>query len=247
MSGIQFDLNRLMTLVGKAEKAVPALHTEGGRSKVAFLPIGTHKLRIFYDPTGEMYRSVVTHKIGKIHTLCPDWLREQGHSGVPECRICELAREIDDWKLSPSRRFYTLIYAHLYETNNPSEWWQPNHSYVVVGKNRMKTTINSLLKTFASSSPDYILDMVNPNRSGGITTVEVTGGIQGTVTFTPLPGDTKPPIEVGDWWKPLSDGYIPRDFNLEVYQEVLAEAVKIHQGYLQTSSLEKEPGVHDPP
>lgn len=216
---IQFNPNKLKSIIDRSKQEAKK---SGGNSdfvKMAFLPEGNHKIRLFFDPTGELYRTAVTHKspIGQI--LCPDYLAEKDPSGTyPECDFCKAAEEQDDWKLN--RRFNVMAYGQLIHTDVPGEYWEAGNVYCIVGNTRFKKAIDAFISSLYEDSQEYLMTLFDPQINGGYLSVTVTRGTQGSVGITIIPGksvDAVPNIE--SWWKPLNEVWISDQFNADRYKE----------------------------
>ncbi|QIG72059.1 hypothetical protein EVB95_225 [Rhizobium phage RHph_TM2_3B] len=255
MQKISFNIDKLQSIIGAAKASA----NSGQRrefTNTAFLPDGTHKMRFFLGPDNELFRDVKMYQFkGKktlspqvlnreneknpewpkiVQAMKPEW-KEQEVTKIPlEDTIDKAAKEINNWKSGLSLKGRTMVYAKVYATNKEDQYWKPDNVYAVIGKKKLKDAILAMLESLAADSPDYIISMLNPSLSGGMVTVNVTGGTQGAVTITPIPGSTKDPIltldETGkgpEWWRPLDEVFIGKDFNLKAWEEAEAEAQKI--------------------
>jgi hypothetical protein len=197
--------------------------------KVAFLPEGQHKIRFFFDPEGELYREVVGHQVNKRVIHCLDHFAEQNPNKMyPPCDFCRFAQETNDWRLQQNLRY--LVYGYLHETNRENQYWQAGHAYVMVGTYRMWCAVGKMLKTLAKQeASDYLVMMLNPGLQGPLTSVDVEKGLQGYVSINPVPGRTIPALELGAWYRPLADCWLPQEPDMEEYQHVLAAYCKNNQ------------------
>jgi len=230
-----FDLQKA---IKKAREGVKSFSAEE-YVKIAFIKPGKHKIRFFHDPDGDIFRYVMSHQFpGRKKTHCPNYLREQNPSltDLPGCEICKLADEIDNWRSKLGRRYSAMIYGHLYETNSADEYWQPGTTYIVVGSGKLRDAVLAFLEGLVSDASDYIQAMLNPNVNGGVVSVEVTGGTQGAINLSAIPGVTKPPIELGSWYKPLAESWISKEFSQSDYQEALEAAKARAKEFLESTS-----------
>jgi hypothetical protein len=232
MSLHDFDLNAALT---KARQGIVTYTPDPSRSAIAYLPDGRHKLRLFVDPNGELIRSFMVHTVNKKRTLCPNYIKEQDlekYKDLPECEICKLASYANDWKSGLSRRMNIMVYAHLYDTNSPSDYWQSGNTYALITRPKFRDAFIGFLEGLATDAVDYLTAMLNPSVSGGICNVEQSSGAQGAVHISSIPGVIKGPIELGDWYKPYNEVYISSDFDTASYLECLEQAKLVHADFM---------------
>jgi hypothetical protein len=111
----------------------------------------------------------------------------------------------------------------------------------------MRDSVLSFLEGLAADALDYITMMLNPKSNGGICNVDVTGGTQGQIQVSAIPGVVKGPVDLGDWYKPLNEVWVPAKFDLASYMEVLAAAKVIAEEALANKPSEpSEPSEGSP-
>jgi hypothetical protein len=211
-------------------------------------------MRFFLDPNEELFRELRIRQfkgkkclenasLNRENAKNPDWAafvqsqkpewKEQGLTQLPEGNIAAYAKEINSWKSGLDLKYRVMVYAKLYSSTKEDQYWKADTVYAVIGKSKLKSALLSMLESLASDSPEYIVQMLNPTVAGGWVTVTVTGGTQGTVTITPIPGSAKDPIielkdgKGPDWWRPLDEVFVKKEFNLKAWEDVEAEAEKI--------------------
>ena len=140
----------------------------------AYLPGGEHVLRPASDPTGELVRRVPVHRKGwRGRTHCPDALRRTGPPDhYPECAICKLATEYDDWRLRVEE--VALMYGHLYMTEQLSRFWKPGQTSVVVMRAKLAETIRAHLAVWLETQPEPVWAMLIPSVPGPALRLRVT-------------------------------------------------------------------------
>lgn len=116
MSKIEFNASKLKDIIDRSKaEASKRSNNSSSNVSIAFLPEGKHKIRLFFDKAGDLYRTAVTHKGPKGQVLCPDYLAERDTSReYPECEFCKQAEIQDDWKLN--RRFNIMTFGQLIHT-----------------------------------------------------------------------------------------------------------------------------------
>jgi hypothetical protein len=190
---------------------------------VGFPPQGQHVIRWFVDPEGEYRREVKVHHVGsRLRTHCPDFLRSQHpQADYPTCAICRLARQRHAWKLEA--KFIYMHYGLLLETDNVQKYWQPGQSYVIAGRLPLKRALDGLVQILLDKKTEAVEALFNPHIPGYATRVSVRQGTQGSpVTIRPLFNKLLPPMELGDWYIPLAEYWLPEACSLDDYEAVLA-------------------------
>lgn len=193
-----------------------------------------------------------------VQSYNPEW-RAQNLKELPECEICKLAESTDNWRLGISPKYYYMIYMVLYETSNADDYWVPKSTtgnlYAVMGNSKTKNTLMEVSKDISTSNPDYILKTLNPELEGGLLTMTVVRGTQGTVNISFVPGKTKPALfhsddslntteerEVKEQWRPLSELYISSEFNYNDYKD----AVELTKKVLEADNLKSKKKTESP-
>ena len=214
-----WSLDKVRDIIQKNQK--PNFEEQNG-PKVAFLPEGIHKIRWFFDPNGELFRESMSNRIGRTRFMCPDFAARQDRIGTyPECAICKHQKEKEEWR--GRCRYNCMVYGHLYETKSPSEYWQPDSTYVILGNSKLRNALLETLENLVDDGSDMLMGMLTPTVKGFISNTNVTRGTAGGVSIQVL---TKmvDPIELGDWYVPLSEvSYIPSVFDMETYEAAAEE------------------------
>ena len=214
-----WSLDKVRDIIQKSQK--PNFEEQNG-PKVAFLPEGIHKIRWFFDPTGELFRESMSNRVGRTRFMCPDFAARQDRLGnYPECAICKHQKEKEEWR--GRCRYNCMVYGHLYETKNPSEYWQPDTTYVILGNSKLRNALIETLENLVDDGADMLMGMLTPTVKGFISNTNVTRGTAGGVSVQVL---TKmvDPIELGDWYIPLSEvTYVPSVFDSETYEAAVEE------------------------
>lgn len=237
MAKIEFNASKLKAIIDKSkEESAKRSNNESSGARIAFLPEGKHKIRLFFDTTGELYRTAVTHKGPEGQVLCPDYLSEKDSSReYPECAFCRAAEEQDDWRLN--RRFNIMTFGQLIQTDSPGDYWEAGNVYCIVGNTKYRKAIDSFLSSLFEDSSEYLMTLFDPQINGGYLSIDVTKGTQGSIAITVIPGKSAEAIPTEDWWKPLSEVWISPNFNDEKYASN-AEAFLKENG---NSSSEAQP------
>lgn len=217
MAKIEFNASKLKAIIDKSkEESAKRSNNDSSGARIAFLPEGKHKIRLFFDTTGELYRTAVTHKGPEGQVLCPDYLSEKDSSReYPECVFCRAAEEQDDWRLN--RRFNIMTFGQLIQTDSPGDYWEAGNVYCIVGNTKYRKAIDSFLSSLFEDSSEYLMTLFDPQINGGYLSIDVTKGTQGSIAITVIPGKSAEAIPTEDWWKPLSEVWISPTFNDEKY------------------------------
>lgn len=190
---------------------------------VAYIPEGRHTIRWFFDPTGALFREVMIGRVGKKRFVCPDFLsRVDKTSGIdyPPCEIDAIAKERDTWK--DKCRYHCLAYGYVYDTKNANEYWKAGAPCVIIGNSYLKRALLEMLENLQENGMDMLLAMLTPQVRGFFSSVSVTKGQQGNIAIQVLAKSVEP-IELGEWYRPLSDVYINREFDEKTYNEAVSE------------------------
>jgi hypothetical protein len=214
-----FSLDKLRDIIAKNQK--PEREDRSGPS-IAFLPEGVHKIRWFFDPEGELYREAMAGRIGRAKFMCPNFAARTDRVGTyPECAICKHQNDVEQYK--HKCRYNCMVYGYLYETKSPSEYWQPDNAYVILGNSKLRKALVEMLENLVDDGADMLMGMLTPTVKGYISSTNVTRGTQGGVAIQVL---TKmaDPIPLDDWYVPLTQvSYMPGEFDSEVYDAAVTE------------------------
>ena len=182
---------------------------------IAFLPEGQHKIRWFFDPEGTVYREVMTNRQDKTRFHCPNFLSNRDKDlKLPECEACARADATDDWRVRC--RYNCMIYGYLYDTKSSNKYWEPGKPYVILGNSKLRRSIVEMMEALIEEEESLLMSMITPQVPGCVANVNVTRGAQGSVNIQVLP-KTVDPIEIGDWYQPLHQVWIPEGFDQEAY------------------------------
>ena len=78
----------------------------------------------------------------------------------------------------------TLLYGHLYTTQQPSPFWKPGQTYVLVMKTTLAETIRAHLDTWLETQPEAVCAMLNPHVPGPALALSVTQRPQWSLTLS---------------------------------------------------------------
>ena len=216
-----YTLDRVRAILAASRQHVSPVDATGGPPD-AYLPGGEHVLRPVLDPNGELVRHLLVHRKGwKRRTLCPDELRRTEPSGhYPACAICQLAPAYDDGRMRVEE--VTLMYGHLYTTEQLSPFWKPHQTYLVVMWTELAESIRAHLTLWLGTQPEPVCAMLNPYAPGPALRLRVTQRPQRSVSVA-LTAETFSPIALGDGYRPLTACWIGPEFNVADYQHTHAE------------------------
>lgn len=192
---------------------------------VAFFPEGTHIIRWFFDPTGLIFREAVAGRVGKKRFICPDFMFKNDKTSGRTYPVCELDRIAKEQNIRKGKcRYYCMIYGYVYKTDAENDYWKPNRAYVIIGNRFLSKGLEAMINNLKDVGLDMLTTMLTPTSKGFFSTVTATDiqSAQGQVSIQVLPTAVDP-IDLGDWYIPLSEVYIPKEFDEEVYQEALRE------------------------
>lgn len=214
-----FTLDNLRKIIDDNKK--PDRELNNG-PQIAFLPEGVHKIRWFFDPTGALFREGMAGKVGRTRFMCPDFAARTDRIGkYPECAICKHQASINQFK--NKCRYNCMAYGYLYETKNPSEYWQPNNAYVILGNSKLRKALLEMLDNLIDDGADMLMGMLTPTVKGFVSSTSVTRGTQGGVAIQVLTRQVEP-ISLDEWFIPLHDvTYMPNSFDPEVYDAAVEE------------------------
>ena len=215
-----FNSDRINKIIDENQKGS---NEERSGPTVAFIPEGRHTIRWFFDPNADLFREVMIGRVGKKRFVCPDFLARRDKTNTttyPVCHLDELAKERDDWRAKC--RYQCMVYGFLYDTKNPGEYWTAGKPYVILGNSFLRRALVEMLENLRENGMDMLLAMLTPTASGFFSSVGVTKGQQGNVSIQVLTKKVDP-IDLGDWYVPLSDVYISNTFDNKVYEEAVAE------------------------
>jgi hypothetical protein len=175
-----------------------------------------------FDPTGALMRHATVHTRGwQWRTLCPDALRRTDPSGhYPACAICQCATEREDWRMRVQEM--TLLYGHLYTTAQPSPFWQPEQTYLVVMRTQFAEMIQAWLSTWLWTEPEPVCALLNPYSPGPALRLRVAQPQQ-ELPSVELTAETFSPLALGAWYRPLTACWIDPTFQWADYQRTHAE------------------------
>lgn len=233
-SPVRFNKDKLLALIDK-HKSKTKENFEESRIPVAFLPEGIHKIRFFVDPEGEIVRTAVVHAHTESYKnpLCTNYLRNidpkmtlwkdkpADAKSYPDCSFCEGSAIIGGYKYASKNR--GMAYGWLEWTSSPGDYWQPGKAYLILSNGRLKKSLLSFINGLAIDVPDFLVSLLDPQVAGGLLSVEVTRGTQGNIAIQSIPGKTINAIELGPWYKPLNEVYIPQHFVLEDWEAAVKE------------------------
>lgn len=193
--------------------------------EATFIPDGTHKVRIFTDPNGELYRTVVTNGyFGKgiqAPSTCEDL--PENFNGDEFERLKEELRDYGVYKYGDKYNF--LIYMQVLETDKPDDTWKPGAVLVAVCKRRVETGITDMIVNLAEESADVLENMINPMVKGNPITITQVSGMNGSFSCTPSFRAADPVPLTPDNYQPLSHAYIRDGWNAEKFNN-LVKAMK---------------------
>ena len=193
---------------------------------IGFPTKGNHIVQFFSGPDGRVLRKVIVHHNGRSNvTHCPDFYKDKkSNQDYPKCEICLISEQKKIWRYKV--KFLHMIYGLLIETDNPKDYWRPGEIYIVLMDKKLHDAFNRMAKPFLDKDIDLWNAFLDPNVSSFGTHISSQEIAQGSfLDMKPMFESTLPPIELGDWYKPLSECWLPEEFNMSDYKQVL-EAVK---------------------
>jgi hypothetical protein len=184
-----------------------------------------HQIRWFVDPDQALLRHLWLHQAGHAWTLCPAYLKTTHPEGnYPPCEICALPKtQKDSWK--SEARVHFMLYGLVLESTYTDKYWHPGQSYVIVGQSGMRDAFEQMVKSLTDQDQETVANMFDPRVAGCATRVSVNKGARGSVDITLMRDRVVPPIELGPWYKPLTQCWISPVYSPSDYQKVLT-AVK---------------------
>lgn len=240
MANMNFTADKVRAAIESSKKQAGG--PSGDFTPVAFLTPGTHQIRFFFDPEGEVMRTYIAHRFSRERCLCPDAIKEEGIPG--ECKICKIKKVLDRWQLGARRE--CLVYGQVIKTTRASEYWDEGKTYCIVGSGRLQHALASML-SLVDENQDYVLTMLNPSIKGTYCKVEVISGSQGGVTITPIPNTSNPVLSLNeppDWWKPLRGIWVPEGFNQDSYDKTLRATVDgEYDAIIEAPELKTDPDI----
>ena len=193
-------------------------------TNIGFIPPGEHTIRLFLDPENNLAREIAVHNSGRsLRTHCPAIFQAKHPSkNCPStCEICRLSNKHRDWRLKS--QFFHMIYVFVVDTKNPKEYWQPGNPYVGLCRKHMKKQIDQMIRSLLDKDKELLEKFFNPHIEGYTVQAHIKSNPQNyQVEIKPILDRTLPPIELGDWYKPLSECWLSEEFNISDYEAVLA-------------------------
>ena len=207
----------------KSKSPKAKLHED---TTIGFPTDGNHVVRLFAGPDGKHSRKIIVHHNGRYHrTHCPDLFENKDpNKDYPKCQICLLEKQRNILKYRA--KFLYMSYASLIETDNPKNYWCPGKVYIILMQEKLKEALNRMAQPFLDQERALWDAFLDPRLSSYATHISINRQISGfSNKMEPMFNKTLPPIELGDWYKPLSECWLPEEFNMSDYEQVLA-AVK---------------------
>lgn len=217
----EFSLDKLRSSVQKFQDT--RRDTGGEWPQCTFFPEGNHKLRFLVDPVNEPYCEFYSYGYFARGIRDP-----KDDTGVPEGFKNELEeifenelKPLQKWSYGSKNNF--LVYIWLYETDSPSDNWQPNNLYVAICNNKFAESYVTFLSTLAKDAPEEILKSLKPTSTGVILSVSFKGGSQGGCSIgAAFPTKMADPIDLtGKPYIPLDLAYIRPGFKQDKYDALV--------------------------
>lgn len=241
MEATEFNQNKVLEwLQSKKEAAQNAQNKD--RTPVTFLPPGKYVGKLFLDPESEICREVSRYHIKSSDGQKKVWAEHMGDNDEIEGILKEHFK--DDWK--KKARDFGMSYFHLQEiiAGQPSEYWTPGKSYVVVGDYKWINAVSDYLGTLASQNPGYVMNLLNPLVPSQAVIINVQKGKGGKTTISVYPTTEAVLPVLGDWYQPLKNVWAPAEVDLEKYAEakqILLEEIKLGKNVVAPENA--DPGV----
>jgi hypothetical protein len=191
---------------------------------IGFPPVGKHIVRPFSDLNGESVRKVIVHHIGRRNrTLCPDsYKNKNSNQDYPKCKICSLSHKYNLWKYKAKSLY--MAYGLLIETDKPKDYWKSGRVHLILMKDKLYKAFEKMAQGILDQDKSIwneFLDPKIPSYAIKISMEETAPGV--FANMTPVFSKIVPPIELGDWYKPLSECWV-KEFNISDYEKMLASA-----------------------
>jgi len=198
-------------------------------SNTVFLPDGKHKGRFIIDATGQaFFKNYKSYGYFKQGIRDPDSCDNLPVGFVNDLQplYWDYLRHAMKWSRGKQDTF--ICYFYLIETTKPSENWEPNNLYCVIGKTRFAKAFTEFFKGMVAKLPNKVTDMLNPAVSSPIIQIDNTSGRDGQcVIIVDYPTVLSEPIEVKNFgYTSLDTAYIPPGFDENRYQNLVNKYVE---------------------
>lgn len=236
------DAAALQQIIGgaQAEKSdrEAAKNSGGGGGNylpMAYLQEGKHKMRIFADPAGKLYRMVRNFKLQdpKKNVMDPRFFKQaDGTYKTPDGTVIEQEMIDRIWDLTRDMpwqnvsRTSCLVYIYLISSTNASDdWWKPGTLYLCVANGKFEEAYLSQISQLSANEQvaGHIASMINPTVEGWGWDVTVVKGSQGSVSMTPTLMVNHPAVEIDDSYRPLSEVYVRDEYNPADIQRLVTQ------------------------
>ena len=240
MSTQVFNQSKLLDIINKAKQETEGKSNNGfaPRTNLFWQTNGTHKVRIFHDPAGELFAHFLFHKLGKDKTVCPNVLKRKDkvkYATLPDCEICALNESIDNhWKAGLGIKSNYVFYIKIYESSDGSDFWKVGEFGAAIMKKKFKDSVINFLSALAKENADSVVGLLNPKAKTYPLSISISGGQQGSVNVSASPFSTLDPIELDDTYVKLTDiKYFPQEYDEEAYNKVVESAREIAKNWVQ--------------
>lgn len=208
------NFNKIIDTVINLKQEAQSSGSSGGEQTnrkwgIAFLPEGTHTVRILADAESEIFQyPACFHRLPKIgdanstvRVPCADQVASATY--LANCPICRELTAIDDFnktadptqKLNlPYGKLYreklSKIFIYLVSTSAESDYWKPGNFYVVMGNKKMfdavKAAVMMLVQAAQTSGDQSILNTFDYKCDNvEVFNLNVVRGAAGSVTAIP--------------------------------------------------------------
>lgn len=208
---------------------------------VAWMPEGTHEMRVILDKDKNLLREVRVHNIDGLRVPCNKHLTangikdENGHE-LPKCELCELSYSGDLWKNKPTSHY--LYYVHVYSTSvsgDAAKYFKAGETYVLIANSKFKKGFSDFIEKISAKDKKFLLESINPYSEGKAFEVTVKRGTDGSVNishcFDPKPMPVVPKLETS--WGSLETAWMPNVYDAQKYEEAVLKMREIFATHMK--------------
>lgn len=207
----QATLQKLEEMAKQQASSNSSGNYEDSLFKIAFLPEGSHSIRIIPDVNSNLSHLQSIHNITK-RNKCR---RASYQDPIDVCPICKIIHEAEEkgvpFDYKPKRSSLSKALIYLISTDKPTEYWKPGNFYITVSSNKRLNDailgVLTMISNAAAKNPDAWKIFDSEAEGQPSFELQVVMGQAGKVTlqsnmYSPAPA-LGLPAKLGD--KPLPD------------------------------------------
>lgn len=198
-----YDITKLINQSKQTIKEADEAQSKFSNSavKIAFLPEGTHTVRIIPDENLEFFTEVAVHKPDGKYIRCN---RQRWDDPVELCPICQAVEKANENEIplnfNTPRQVLRKMYMYLIDSTAKSEYWTPGTLYCVIVNKRVTTAFTNVLKMFDNIEDPTIkqkaFEGFDPSKPCNPIVITFTKGSAGSCSMNINSYTTTQPIDI---------------------------------------------------